>query len=132
MTTRLIITVLALVTCHALAGDTDLPVSVTIGGRTNDAAGVNKMTFALTNLTTKPQHYQFIALEPRGAGGAWLDARTQSDGAASSHYLAAGATTNLTVRPPRGADEWRLQFWFTPVGRSAKQVTMRTDKIVER
>lgn len=98
------------------------PVSVTVLGRTNTAAGP-AVTVALTNLTTASCTYQYIALEPTGDGG-WRDARTQQEGAASTHYVAAGASTNLALRPPRGFDQWRMQFWFTP--RGGRQVTMRT------
>jgi hypothetical protein len=98
------------------------PVSVTVLGRTNTAAGP-AVTVALTNLMTAPCTYRYIALEPTGTGG-WRDARTQPDGAASAHPLAAGASTHLAVRPPRGFEQWRMQFWFIP--RGGREVTMRT------
>lgn len=98
------------------------PVSVTVLGRTNTAAGP-AVTVALTNLTPASCAFQFIALEPTGSGG-WRDARTQQEGAASTHHLAAGTSTNLALRPPRGFDQWRMQFWFRP--RQGRQVTMRT------
>ena len=98
------------------------PVSVTVLSRTNTTAGP-AVTVALTNLTGASCAFQYIALEPTGTGG-WRDARTQHEGAASTHHLAAGAWTNLTLRPPRGFDQWRMQFWFRP--RQGRQVTMRT------
>ncbi|MFM1768971.1 MAG: hypothetical protein RJA22_1500 [Verrucomicrobiota bacterium] len=99
----------------------DPPVSVTVLGRTNTAAGP-AVTLALTNLTETACSYRYLALEPTAGG--WSDARTQPAGAGSAHHLAGGAATHLTLRPPRGFSQWRMQFWVTP--RGGRETTLRT------
>jgi hypothetical protein len=98
------------------------PVRVTVLGRSHTTNGP-AVTLALTNLTAASCNYQYLALEPTADGG-WRDARTQPSGVGSAHHLAAGAATNLTLRPPRGFSQWRMQFWFNP--RGGRQITLRT------